>query len=178
MIILLKLLFFNNYFIMWFLDSLKDFWNKTKQTLNNAINYSAEKISESSVFSIKNKQDLEDLIKKSETTEFQNKETWEIKYFKHKSILIIDDEKSDFYKNISLMFPILKTKAFSQNLNIMLSKSNIDWINFEEDFWIKELPIMIVFQDKEIYKKIIWKENIEKISKSFKMNIEEQIEQF
>ena len=73
---------------------------------------------------------------------------------------------------------MLKTKAFSRNIVIMLSKENIEWVNFEEDFWVTQLPTMLVFEDKEIYKKIIWKENIEKISNSFKMNIEELIEQF
>ena len=92
--------------------------------------------------------------------------------------MIIADETSDFYKSISLMFPVLKTKAFSQNIIIMLSKQNIEWVNFEEEYWVTELPTMLVFEDKEIYKKIIWEKNIEKISKSFKMNIEESIEQF
>ncbi len=163
---------------MWFKEWFKKFTEWTKNTFKKAINYSAKKISWSSTFSIKTKKDLEDFIKKSETTSFENPETWEIKYFKHKTILIIADETSDFYKSISLMFPVLKTKAFSQNIIIMLSKQNIEWVNFEEEYWVTELPTMLVFEDKEIYKKIIWEKNIEKISKSFKMNIEESIEQF
>ena len=162
---------------MWFKDSLKNFAKKTKETFNNAVSYSAKKISSSSSFSIKTKEDLDNLIEKSGTTDFVSK-TWEVKYFKHKTILIIAEEKSDFYESISLRFPMLKTKAFSRNIVIMLSKENIEWVNFEEDFWVTELPTMLVFEDKEIYKKIIWKENIEKISNSFKMNIEELIEQF
>lgn len=163
---------------MGFKDWFKKFAEWTKRTFSNAVNYSAKKISWSSAFSIKNKEDLEELINKSETTEFQNQNTWEIKYFKHKSILIIDDENSDFYKSVSLRFPILKTRAFSQNISIMLSKSKIDGINYKEEYQVEELPTMLVFENKEIYKRIIWKENIEKISKSFKMNIEELIEQF
>lgn len=163
---------------MWFMDSLKSFWEKAKQKINWAMNYSAKKISESSNFSIKNLDDFEKLLEKSATTEFQNKETWEIKYFKHKSVVIIADEKTDFYKNISLLFPILKTKAFSQNMNIMLSKIEIEWLDYKETYKIEEFPTMLVFENKELYKKIIWKENIEKIAKSVKMNIEEQIEQF
>lgn len=163
---------------MWFMDSLKSFWEKAKQKINWAMDYSAKKISESSNFSIKNLDDFEKLLEKSATTEFQNKETWEIKYFKHKSVVIIADEKTDFYKNISLLFPILKTKAFSQNMNIMLSKIKIEWLDYKETYKIEEFPAMLVFENKELYKKIIWKENIEKIAKSVKMNIEEQIEQF
>ena len=162
---------------MWFKDSLKNFAKKTKETFNNAVSYSAKKISSSSSFSIKTKEDLDNLIEKSGTTEFVSK-TWEVKDVTHKTILIIAEEKSDFYESISLRFPMLKTKAFSRNIVIMLSKENIEWVNFEEDFWVTQLPTMLVFEDKEIYKKIIWKENIEKISNSFKMNIEELIEQF
>jgi len=40
--------------------------------------------------------------------------------------LIIAEEKCDFYESISLRFPMLKTKAFSRNIVIMLSKENIE----------------------------------------------------
>lgn len=163
---------------MWFMDSLKKFWDKTKEKFNEAVNFSAEKISTSSAFSILTKKDLSELIEKTETTEFQSKETWEIKYFKHKWYLVIADEKADSFKKISLLFPILKTKAFSANSKIMLAKSNVEDLNLMQEYELSELPAIIVFENKEVYKIIIWEENIEKISKSFKMNIEEIIEEF
>ena len=46
---------------------------KTKETFNNAVSYSAKKISSSSSFSIKTKEDLDNLIEKSGTTEFVSK---------------------------------------------------------------------------------------------------------
>lgn len=163
---------------MWFINSLKKIWEKTKEKFNEAVDFSAKKIAESSNFSILSKKDLEELIEKSETTEFQNKKTWELKYFKHKSILIIVDEKTEFYKKISLLFPVLKTKAFSQNIAIMLSKKDLEWVNYNEDFELNKFPAMIIFENKKIYKKIIWEENIEKFSKSVKIDIEKEIEQF
>lgn len=163
---------------MWFMDSLKKFWDKTKEKFNEAVNFSAEKISTSSAFSILTKKDLSEFIEKTETTEFQSKETWEIKYFKHKWYLVVADEKSENFKKISLLFPILKTKAFSANSKIMLAKSNVEDLNLMQEYELSELPAIIVFENKEVYKIIIWEENIEKISKSFKMNIEEIIEEF
>lgn len=161
---------------MWFMDSVKKFWKNVKDKFNSAVDYSAKKISESSA--VEKKEDVEELIEKSITTEFQNKDTWELKYFKHKSILIIADEKDKSYDEMMVLFPLLKTKAFSQSVEIMISKLDIKWIDYKKEFELEELPVMIVFENKEITKKIIWKENIEKIAKSIKMNIEELIEQF
>lgn len=163
---------------MWFMDSLKDFGNKVKQKANEAIDSTAKSIQSSKNFSVNNKEELDNLIKKSANTEFQNKETWEIKTFKHKSIIIIIDENTEFYKKTSLLFPILSTKTFSKSINIKLSKKDLEWVDYVSEFEIEEFPAMIVFEDEKIYKKIIWEENIEKIIKSVKIDIEEQIEQF
>ena len=161
---------------MWFKDWTKKVVDKTKTGLNKVTDFSAKKISESSSVSIKTKEDLQKLIEKSKTTEFENKETWELKQFQHKSALIIADEKTDFYKRISLQIPILKTKWFAGSIPVMLSKKEIEWIDYSE-YGVKEYPTMLIFQEEQVFKQIIWEENIEKISKSFTINMEEILEQ-
>lgn len=160
------------------MDSLKKFSEEAKWKFNEAMEFSAKKIAESWNFSILKKEDLDELIEKSETTEFQNKETWEVKYFKHKSVLVIVDEKTDFYKKISLLFPVLKTKAFSENIKIMLSKTEVEGVDYKAQFEISEFPSLLVFENKEVSKIIIWEENIEKIAKSVKISLEEEFEKF
>ncbi len=160
---------------MWFMDTLKSFWNKTKEWFNKFVDYSSVKITESWTFSILNRDDLDELINASATKEFQNPNTWELKYFKKKSVLVVTDEKS--HKKISLLFPILKTKAFSANIAIKLSKEKVEGINYSE-FNLEEFPVLVLFEDKEITKIINWEENIEKIAKSIKINLDEIIETF
>ena len=162
---------------MWFKDWTKKVVDKTKEGLNKAKYFSAAKISESSSVSIKSKEDLLKLIEKSKTTEYQNPETWETKQFQHKTALIIADGKTDFYKRIVLQIPILKTKWFAWSIPVMLSKKEIEWIDYSE-YWVKEYPTMLIFQEEQVLKQISWEENIEKISKSVKINLEEILEQF
>lgn len=161
---------------MWFMDSLKKFWEKTKETFNNATDYIWEKIWENAL--AKSKSEIDDIIEKSKTTEFFKQETWETKFYKHKTILIVVDEKSEAFKDLSILYPVFKTKTFSQNMNILMSNFQIEDLNLQEKYELSELPAMIVFQDKEIYKTIFWKENIEKIWKTVRMNIEQTIDEF
>lgn len=161
---------------MWFMDSLKKIWEKTKETFNNATDYIWEKIWENAL--AKSKSEIDDIIEKSKTTEFFKQETWETKFYKHKTILIVVDEKSEAFKDLSILYPIFKTKTFSQNMSILMSNFQIEDLNLQEKYELSELPAMIVFQDKEIYKTIFWKENIEKIWKTVKMNIEQTIDEF
>lgn len=161
---------------MWFMDSVKNFWKKTKEFFNNTVDYTAEKIWNKSL--VKKISEIDELIENSKTTEFYKEETWETKHYKHKNILILVDEKTEDFKSISIIYPILKTKAFSQNIKILMSHYMLENSNLKERFWVEQIPAMIVFQDKEIYKTIFWKENIEKIWKSVKINIEETIDKF
>ena len=161
---------------MWFKDWTKKVVDKTKSGFTKVTDFSARKISESSSVSIKTPEDLEKFIEKSKTTEHTNEKTWETKQFQHKVALIVADEKSDFYKRISLEIPILKTKWFAWNIPVKLAKKDLEWIDFSK-FSVKEYPTMLIFQEEQVLKQIIWEENIEKISKSLTINMNELIEQ-
>ena len=147
---------------------------KTKQ----AINYSAKKLTNSSL-TIEKKEDLEKIIKKSATTKFKNKETWIEKEYKHKSIVIFADEWSDFFKEALYILPVIVAKAFSQNISVKLAKSKIKDVKLS-DYKVnsKTLPNLVVFQEEKVYKNIDGKENILKLVKSFNLDINKQIDEF
>lgn len=159
-----------------FKKTFNNFKKSVKDGFDKAVDYWAKKISDSS-YTLKSIKEIDEIIKKSKTTNFKNEKTWEKKVFKHKTIVIFWDEKSDFFEDALVNLPILATKAFSENIIVRLATTNIKWLNLKE-FWVKEIPSMVVFQEEKVYKIISSEKNIEKITKSFKMWIEEQIENF
>ncbi|MBT3727022.1 hypothetical protein HOG21_05030 [bacterium] len=64
---------------------------KAIELKNKTINSAAKTLTESSI-TIAQKQNLSNLIEKSKTTSFKNKETGEEKKYKHKSIVIFAEE--------------------------------------------------------------------------------------
>lgn len=148
--------------------------SKVKDTSQKAIDFSAKKLS-SSKATIKTKEELEEIIKKSKNTKFINKETWEEKKFTKRSIIIFWDEKSDFFKDFLIKYPILAAKAFSKNIVLKLANSKIPWVD-NKIYSIKKIPSLVVFQNTEVYKVIEWEENIEKLVKSFNLDINKEID--
>ena len=62
-------------------------------------------------------------------------------------------------------------------MSIKLSKEKVEGIDYSE-FNLEEFPVLVLFEDKKITKIINWEENIEKIAKSIKINLDEIIEVF
>ena len=91
------------------------------------------------------------LIKKSANKTYLNKETLEKKDFVKRSIVIIWDEKTDFFKEALFILPILWTKSFTENIYIKLAKKDITWVKWET-YWLKKVPSMIVFENEKVYK--------------------------
>jgi len=148
--------------------------SKLIETKNKAVDKSAEFLW-NSAFTIKTLESLNEIIKKSKKTTFTNKETWETKEFNKKIIVVFWDENSDFFKESLLSFPVLATKAFSQNITLKLAKTSIEWLKLE-DYNIKETPSLLVFQDEKIIKVVSWRENILKLVKSINLDINSEIE--
>lgn len=148
--------------------------SKIIETKNKAVVKSAELLWNSS-FTIKTLEELNESIKKSKKTTFTNKETWELKEFNKKVIIVFWDENSDFFKESLLIFPILVTKAFYQNTTLKLAKTSISWINLE-DYKIKEIPSLVMFENEDVKKVIEWRENILKLVKSINLDINSEIE--
>ncbi|MDD2908115.1 MAG: hypothetical protein PHH98_05780 [Candidatus Gracilibacteria bacterium] len=152
----------------------KKFKNKLIETKNKAIDYSAEKLGES-MFTIKNIEELNAIIGKSKTTMFTNKETGIIKEYIKNSYVLFGDENTDFFKEALIIFPVLATKAFSQNITLKLAKTNIKDLVLE-NYEIKEVPSLVIFENEKVKKVITGRENILKLVKSFKLDINNQIE--
>lgn len=150
--------------------------NKLIETKNKAIDYSAEKLS-NSMFTIQNKKELDKIILKSKTTSFTNIETWITKEYLKKVYILFWDDKSDFFKEALIMFPILATKAFSQNITMKLANSNMPDLNLEE-YNIKTIPSLLIFEDEKVINTIEGRENILKLVKSLKLDINSDIEKF
>ncbi len=150
--------------------------NKLIETKNKAIDYSAEKLS-TSMFTIKNKDELNETILKSKKTSFTNKETWVTKEFLKRVFILFWDDKSDFFKEALIMFPVLATKAFSQNITMKLAKTSIENLNIEE-YNIKRIPSLLIFEDEKVINVIEGRENILKLVKSLKLDINNDIETF
>ncbi|MDD3145242.1 MAG: hypothetical protein PHV23_03990 [Candidatus Gracilibacteria bacterium] len=150
--------------------------NKLIETKNKAIDYSAEKLS-NSMFTIQNKKELDKIILKSKTTSFTNIETGITKEYLKKVYILFGDDKSDFFKEALIMFPILATKAFSQNITMKLANSNMPDLNLEE-YNIKTIPSLLIFEDEKVINTIEGRENILKLVKSLKLDINSDIEKF
>jgi hypothetical protein len=146
---------------------------KAIELKNKTINSAAKTLTESSI-TIAQKQNLSNLIEKSKTTSFKNKETGEEKKYKHKSIVIFAEEWSIFFKNALYIFPVISAKCFSQNIVFKLAKSKIEWVNLS-DYNIETLPSLVVFEEEKAYKTISWEENILKLVKSFDLDINKLI---
>ncbi len=157
-------------FKKWFSDATK----KAKKFTNDTIENTWKKILDSKA-TIKDKKSYDLLVEKSKNKDFTDEKTGENKTFTKRSILIIWKENSDFFKNLTFEYPILVTKTFSQNIYFKLSKEKIEWIDFEE-LGVNSIPAMIVFENEKILKVIEWKENIQKLVKSFKLDINREID--
>lgn len=156
-------------------DKALELKNKAIEISEKAVDYGTEKLIESG-FVINNKEELDKIILKSKTTSFTNKETGEVKKYKHKSIIILADEKSEFFNKLLYIFPIITTKAFSQNISVKLSKAEIDGVKLNE-YSIEKIdsPTLIVYEEEKILKTIKWEENILKLVKSFSLDINKLI---
>ncbi len=147
---------------------------KAVDVKNIAVDFSAEKISQSWLV-MKSQSDLETLIGKSENKIITTKD-WDEKTFVKRSILLAWDANKDFFKEFIISIPVLLTKSFSQSLAIKvldIHNQNIDISQYE----IQELPALIVFENKKVYKIIIWEDNIKKVVKSLTLDINRSIEE-
>lgn len=138
------------------------------------IDYSAKKLADSS-FTINTKKEFEAFVEKSAKTKWENKETGKIKYFSHRVVIIIGDEKSEFFKKALYQLPVLTTKGFTQNTPVKLAKAKISDIDLKE-YSVKKAPAIIIFENKKALKTISWEENIAKLVKSFDFDINKAID--
>ena len=147
---------------------------KAKKLTNETLENTWKKILNSKA-TIKDKEWFDNLVSKSKNKQFTNKDTWETKTFTKRSMLIVSKEDSEFFKSLTYEYPVLVTKAFSQNIYLKLSKEKIDWVNFDE-YWVESMPCILVFENEKFLKLIDSKENIQKLVKSINLDINKEID--
>jgi len=75
------------------------------------------------------------------------------------------------------MFPSLLAKAFSQNISLKLAKSDIKDVDLAK-YKVKEIPSLVVFENKKVFKVISGKQNILKLVKSLNLDINKEINKY
>ncbi len=148
--------------------------NKTKEYSDKAVDFSSKKLSESKL-TLKTAEELQKLIDSSQNTKFTNKETWVEKTFVKHSIIILWDEKSDFFKQALYILPVLATKGFTKNTSVKIAGNDIKDFDYKT-IQVEEFPSLVLFENKEVKKVITGKENILKLVKTWNFDINELVE--
>lgn len=150
---------------------LKD---KAIELKDKTVDMTAEKISKSSLV-LQGQEDFDKFILKSENKTFLNQE-WETKVFEKRCLVIFWDSSKDFFKEFLLSIPVLLTKSFSQNVALKIVDVKDEKIDIKK-YSLSEIPALIVFENKEVYKTITWEDNIKKVVKSLTLDINKTIEE-
>lgn len=144
------------------------FWNKAKNSIWNVIDSWAKKLQES-WFVLKRVEDLNLYIEKSKDVASP---TWKI--FKRRVIIIFAEKDTDLYRSALYEIPILYTKTWSQNIELKMC--SIPLVELE-NFSIKSLPCVVVYENRNIYKVINGEENINKLVKWLTLDINKTIDE-
>lgn len=147
---------------------------KATEIKNKTILFASEKISTSPLI-INSQNELIDFINQSENKTYKNEFDWE-KVFIKRVIIIIWDSKKDFFKDLILKLPIIIAKTFSQNLKLKLIDINNNELSLNE-YSLQEFPTILVFENKKIYKKIIWEINLKKIVNDLSLDINKTVDE-
>lgn len=148
--------------------------NKSVELWKKAIDETAKKVWESSLV-LKNNDEFLYLVEKSKNSTFEN-EQWELKVYTKRSYLIIWDSKKDFFKKMLISLPIFLTKTFSQNIYFKMLDSNNNLIDLSH-YEILDYPCLLIFENNNLIKIIYKEENINKIVKSFSLDINKTVDE-
>ena len=157
-----------------FKQKAQELKTKAVDLTQKTIEKTATKVSQSSLV-LKNEEELKDFIAKSENKTFTTQE-WVEKTFTKRVFLVAWDSKKEFFKEFLVYLPVFLTKAFSQNVSFKV----VDIQNTQIDLWqyeIPEFPALLVFENKELYKLILWEENVKKVVKSLSLDINKTVEE-
>jgi len=151
----------------------KSFKEKVTIFKNNQITNAANRLLNSSM-TIATQEDLEKAIKKSKNTSITVKETWELKVFTKHSVILFLGKDIEQYKKYLTKAPILKTKAWSQNVFFALSSLEPKDL---KKYKITEIPSLALWTNEKLEKVIVGEENIKKIEKLLEFDIVKTIKE-
>ncbi len=147
--------------------------NKAVEAGKGAVEYSAWKLADSKM-TLKSIWEL-DLLQKKSVNTTKKLESGEEKTFVHRSGVIFIDTKSDFFSKMLLSFPVLQTKAYSQNMSMKLMDSWVKDLDVKK-YSVTQLPALVIFENEKVYKVIQGEENIQKVVKTASLDINKTIE--
>lgn len=141
-------------------------WTQMKENTDKALAFWSEALQKSS-FVVQSATDFEELVAASE-----NKTSPSGKVYQKRSLLIIGNPQSDFFKTSLYALPVIYWKAWSQNTLVKLMSSEISGIDYGKYALVfNELPCCVVFGDKKVVKIIAWEKNINTLVKSLSLDI-------
>lgn len=140
---------------------------KASEKIWEAVSFSAKKLQKSKAVITETKK-LEEFIEKS-----KNKKTSDGREIKKRVLILFIDKNSDFYEEALYIYPLIYTKAWSQNMGF--SMSSIDLKDLK-NYKIKKSPSLVLFENNELKKTIEWEENIKKVVKSLSLDINTTID--
>ncbi len=143
---------------------------KTKE----AIEYSATKLWESS-FTLKDINAFTGYISESKNKKWKNDKTGEEKEFVKQVIVIFVDPKSEFQKKMLLLFPVLFTKSYAQNISIKLADAHMKSLDVKK-YKVEEVPSLVVFENEAVKQVVTGEEDIEKVVKWLSLDINKTID--
>lgn len=149
--------------------------NKAVDAWKDALEYSTLKLAESKI-TLKNTLELEDFVNKSENTTGKDSKTGETKNYTKRVIIIFCDTKSDFFTQMLYIYPVLSTKAYSQNVSLKLADVRMKELD-EKKYKIKGTETLVVFENLKVLKVIHGAENIQKLVKNLSLDINKAIEE-
>jgi len=133
-----------------------------------AVSYSAAKLGESGM-TLQTVKDLDVFIQKSKNTEFKDVNGVK-KTFTKRVIVVFADTKSEFFKQMLYMFPVLIAKAFSQNISLSLADISMRELDVKK-YQVSKKSTLVVFEDTKIIKTLEGDENIQKVVKAASLDI-------
>lgn len=152
-------------------EKAKLFGNKVKDATQKAIEKWSQEL-QNSVFMVKDMAWFEQVV-----TASVNKTGSTGIVYEKKSLLIVWDPETDFFKKALYILPVVYAKAWSQNTVVKLLSSKNTSIDFAKyAIQLNQIPSCIVFGDKKVYKIIAWEENINKLVTSLSLDILSTVE--
>lgn len=149
-------------------------FNNLKQSLLKVANQALDKgveVLQTSGFHIKKLEELEAYIDTS-----KNYTSPSGKEYCKKSLLIVVDEKTDFYKKLLYAFPVLYTKAWSKNIQVKIISSTMEGLELAK-YTVTTIPTLVVFGNRQVVKTFAGEENIFKIVNKLSLDIDKHIEE-
>ena len=148
--------------------------DKTVAMGKNAVEYSTHKLADSKL-TLKTLEELEAFVQKSAPTKAKNPTTGEEKTYSHRVIIIFADTKSTFFSSLLYIFPVLSTKAFSQNISLKLADIHMKGLS-DSIYAVSQWASLQVFENTKLIKTLSGEENIQKVVKSLSLDINTTID--